>query len=103
VLVDDRGVDVGDLGTLGEAVDNEGIQVVLRATSSTLVELRARAVERQLGVIAFPAFAQRTNDYDQLRAQIAQTRTDELEYLGLALYGPKRTVRELTGSLGLLR
>jgi hypothetical protein len=28
---------------------------------------------------------------------------DSLDYLGLALYGPQRTLRRLTGGLALLR
>jgi hypothetical protein len=34
---------------------------------------------------------------------VGQTPAAELEYLGIALYGPRRSVSRLTGSLRLLR
>ena len=52
-------------------------------------------------MIGMPAFAHRTNDYDEFRALVTQT--DAPDYLGLALYGPHKTLRSLTGSFGLLR
>jgi hypothetical protein len=63
--------------------------------------LRARAVEAEVGVVGFPRFGQTTNDYEHFRALVAETA--DPEYLGLAFYGPGKTIRRLTGSLGLLR
>jgi hypothetical protein len=74
---------------------------VLRAPAGELRALRTRAVLAEVGVIGMPAFGQQTNDYDEFRALVAET--PEPAYLGLALYGPQKTVRRLTGSLGLLR
>ena len=74
---------------------------VLRAPAAELRALRARAVQAEVGVIGMPAFGQATNDYEEFRALVAET--PEPAYLGLALYGPHKTVRRLTGSLGLLR
>ena len=74
---------------------------VLRAPAAELRALRARAVEAEVGVVGMPAFAHRTNDYDEFRALV--TRTEAPDYLGLALYGPFKTLRRLTGSLALLR
>jgi hypothetical protein len=74
---------------------------VLRAAAGQLPELRARAVEADVGVIAFPAFGQTTTDYAAFRAMVAETEAPE--YLGLAFYGEGKKVRRLTGSLGLLR
>jgi hypothetical protein len=76
---------------------------VLRAPGGALASLRTRALDTDVGVIAFPTFGQQTTDYDEVRARVAQTPTGELRYLGLALYGPRRAVAKLTGSLGLLR
>jgi hypothetical protein len=76
---------------------------VLRAPGATLAELHVRALDADVGVIAFPTFGQQTTDYDEFRAHVARTPTGELRYLGLAFYGPKRAVGRLTGSLGLLR
>jgi hypothetical protein len=74
---------------------------VLRAPAVELAALRARAVEAEIGVVGFPASGQTTTDYEAFRAMVAETASPE--YLGLAFYGPAKTVRRLTGSLGLLR
>jgi len=74
---------------------------VLRASAEQLPALRAKALEAEVGVVGFPVHGQRTNDYDTFRELVA--RTPEPEYLGLAFYGPGKTLRRLTGSLGLLR
>jgi hypothetical protein len=76
---------------------------VLRAPRGELGGLRARASEAGLGVIAFPAVGQQTNDYDEVREAVARTPTDALEYLGVAVHGPRRAVGRLTGRLPLLR
>ena len=76
---------------------------ILKAAATDLQGLHARAREADLAVIAFPAFGQQTTDYDAFCAQVAQTPTTDLRYLGIALAGHGRTVRRLTGSLGLLR
>jgi hypothetical protein len=74
---------------------------VLRAAASELPALRARAVAAEVGVVGFPRFGQTTTDYEHFRAMGAST--DAPEYLGLAFYGDGKTLRRLTGSLGLLR
>jgi len=74
---------------------------VLRARATELPALRAKALEAEVGVVGFPAHGQTTTDYEAFRAMVAET--DSPAYLGLAFYGPSKTVRRLTGSLGLLR
>jgi hypothetical protein len=76
---------------------------VLRAPRSELVELRRRAVADGVSVVDFPVFGQQTNDYDEFRGMVAATPAAELSYLGVAVYGPQRAVRRLTGQLALLR
>ena len=73
---------------------------MLRAPAGELAELRRRAVEAEVGVVGFPASGQTTTDYDAFRAMVAGLTAPD--YLGLALYGPRRTLRRLTGSLPLL-
>jgi hypothetical protein len=75
---------------------------VLGAARSALSPLRARAVQAGVGVIDIPALGQQTNDYDEVRAYVARTATADLEYLGLALYGSRRAVSRVTGTLRLL-
>ena len=74
---------------------------VLRAAAEELPRLRAKALEAEVGVIAFPAAGQTTTDYEAFRAMVAETAAPD--YLGLAFYGDRKTLRRLTGSLGLLR
>ena len=56
-----------------------------------------------MGVIDIPAVGQQTNDYDEVRAHVAGTATADLEYLGVALHGPRRAVGRVSGNLRLLR
>ena len=74
---------------------------VLRAPAGELPTLRARAVAADIGVVGFPSPGQQTTDYEDFRARVATAA--DLDYLGLALYGPQRALRRLTGSLALLR
>jgi hypothetical protein len=74
---------------------------ILKARPEQLKELRAKAVAAEVGVVAFPVNGQQTTDYEDFRAMVATL--TEPDYLGLALYGPDKLVRKLTGSFGLLR
>ena len=75
---------------------------VLRATRAELGDLRVRAGAAGLRVVDFPAFGQQTNDYDEVRDAVARTPTAALEYIGVAVHGPRRAVGRLTGRLALL-
>jgi hypothetical protein len=75
---------------------------VLGAARESLSDLRARALLAGVGVIDIPALGQQTNDYDEVRAYVARTATEDLEYLGLALHGSRRAVSRVTGTLRLL-
>jgi Protein of unknown function (DUF2000) len=76
---------------------------ILRAPSGALTALHAGAVEADLGVVAMPVFGHQTNDYDEFRELVARTPGAELRFLAVAVHGPRRQVRRLTGSFGLLR
>jgi Protein of unknown function (DUF2000) len=76
---------------------------VLKAPRAALVELRGRAADAGLGVIDFPTFGQQTTDYEAVRSAVAATAAADLQYLGVAVYGPRRPVGRLTGNLALLR
>ena len=78
--------------------------LVLRAPATRLSELRAQAAASEdVGVIDFPSYCQQTNDYDEVRRRVAAIPTAELRYLAILLYGPRRAVSRLTGSLALLK
>jgi len=76
---------------------------VLGAEAAALPVLRSDAVERGLVVVDLPAAGQQTTDYEAFRAAVAEANVAELRYLAILVSGPPKTVRKLTGSLGLLR
>jgi hypothetical protein len=95
------GADFADgTGAVHAGLFREGLPV-LKAPAEGLIALRERAVAAEVGVIGFPVNGHQTNDYDEFVAMLASS--EDVSYLGLALYGPAKAVRRLTGSLGLLR
>jgi hypothetical protein len=76
---------------------------ILAASREQLSQLHARAVRHGVGVVDFPAFGQQTTDYEAVISRVAQTPAADLEYLGVALHGPRRAVSRVTGNLRLLR
>ena len=77
---------------------------VLRASAEQLHDLRTQAAAREgVTVHDMTQIAQRARTYDQMSATLAGTKPEDVEYLGLALYGPRATVDSLTGALPLYR
>jgi hypothetical protein len=76
---------------------------ILATTAEALPELRKRASELGLLVVDFCDAAQETRAYPDYTARLAATPEPELRYLGIAVFGPKRLVNRLAGSLPLLR
>ena len=76
---------------------------VLGADAADLPALRSAAVERGVLGVDLPAAGQQTTDYDDFRAAVAEAEPVELRYLAVLVSGAPKTVRRLTGSLGLLR
>jgi hypothetical protein len=77
---------------------------ILQATPAQLRETyRAGQAQHDLVVVGFTNAAQATLTYTDYTQTIATMRSDEVSFLGIALYGPKRLVNRLTGKLALLR
>jgi hypothetical protein len=77
---------------------------VLRASAEQLHDLRAQAATRDgVTVHDMTQVAQRSRTYDQMSATLSGTKAEDIEYLGLALYGPRPTIDSLTGALPLYR
>ena len=91
---------VDGVGGVHAGLFREGLPV-LKAPAAELAALRARAVALDVGVVGMPVNGQQTTDYEAFREMVASI--SEPAYLGIALYGPARAVRRLTGSLALLR
>lgn len=77
---------------------------ILKADAGAIKDIRLRAGEVESLLIAgFTDVAQTSKTYDEYMQRISRVPSDELEYLGIALYGDKKLVNKLTGSLPLLR
>jgi hypothetical protein len=69
-----------------------------------LRRLRLDAAEdRELLAVDFTDAALTTLNYDDYTRKIGGIESGRLEYRGLALYGPRKAVERLSGSLPLLR
>ncbi|WLQ15854.1 DUF2000 domain-containing protein [Hahella aquimaris] len=78
---------------------------ILRAEGVRLRNLREELKEHepQLTVIDLTSATMTTKSYEAYAEKLLSTPVDELEYLGVALCGPKKIVNKFTGNLGLLR
>lgn len=75
---------------------------ILRADD--LGTLRAQAAARpDITVHDMHQVAQRARTYEQMSATLSGTKPEDIQYLGLALYGPRAAVDSLTGALPLYR
>jgi hypothetical protein len=76
---------------------------VLAAPGVELPTVRAKAVAAGLDVVDFPVQGQETNDYAEFRRLVGATVAAELRYLGVMIYGARKTVSRIVGRYGLLR
>ena len=98
------GVDVEDAsGNVHRGITTHPIPI-LKADGDLIKEIRLRASDADnLLIVDFTDAAQTTTTYDAYTSKIGAMSTEELTYLGIALYGDKKVVNRLTGSLPLLR
>lgn len=79
---------------------------VLKANEDKIGEIRKTLYDKQFNdvtVVDFSQVAQRCNIYDEFIKAAANASIDDFQYYGIALYGPKKLVNKLTGSLPLLK
>ncbi|HEY7357644.1 MAG TPA: DUF2000 domain-containing protein [Ktedonobacterales bacterium] len=77
---------------------------ILKADGEALKRLWAQATAGgDVFVVDFTDAAQTTRAYEDYTQKIRATPSEQLHYLGLALYGKREVVNRLTGSLPLLR
>jgi hypothetical protein len=77
--------------------------VVLSAREESLVALEARAHEKGLTTLVFLGRAQGMRSYEAYRESVAETGAADLDIDALLLYGPRKAVSQVTGSLPSLR
>ncbi|AKL97314.1 hypothetical protein CACET_c38860 [Clostridium aceticum] len=57
----------------------------------------------EIKVIGFNEVAQKSLSYDDYEIKLHSTEKQQINYLGLCLYGPKKKINKITGSLKMLR
>lgn len=57
----------------------------------------------EIKVIGFSDVAQKSLSYEDYELKLSLTGKDQINYLGLCLYGPKKKINKLTGNLKMLR
>jgi hypothetical protein len=78
---------------------------ILKGSAGLLKEMREalKPRETELTVVDLTSATRTTRSYEEYARQLRNTPPEQLEYLGVALCGPQKTVNSFTGSLGLLR
>lgn len=79
---------------------------ILRGTRPVLKELRETLSQpgfQDLTVVDFSELAQGCKTYDEFIEKMGRAPESTLEYIGVAICGPKKKVNQLTGSMPLLR
>lgn len=94
-LVDASGVAHPGLIPIGIAI--------LSAETAELPSIRAKAMQRALGVVDFPVQGQQTNDYEAFGLAVSRVETDQLHYVGVGVYGSRKDVGKIVGKYGLLK
>jgi hypothetical protein len=57
----------------------------------------------EIKVIGFSDIAQKSLSYEDYELKLSSTNKDQINYLGICLYGPKKKINKLTGNLKMLR
>lgn len=79
---------------------------VLGASREIIKNLREGCYQEaaaDLTLIDFNTVAQRSKYYEDYTSRLAAVPREQLEYLGLCIYGAEKRINKLTGSLQLLR
>lgn len=92
-------------GRLHEGVTNIPIPI-LTLDHVNIKELYDRLYEHgdeDILMIGFNNVAQRSLHYDDYEMKLSSVTKDDIGYLGLCLYGPKKKINKITGNLKMLR
>jgi len=79
---------------------------ILKSNLKQLRELRNVLYEdkyKKCLVVDFTNTAQTSKTYVDYKDKLISTKLDKLDYLGIAVYGSKKIINSLVGSIGLLR
>lgn len=79
---------------------------ILRGTRSSIKQMREKLYQpdfQDLTVVDFSDLAQGCKTYGEFIEKMGRVPESALQYFGVAICGPKKTVNKLTGSMPLLR
>lgn len=79
---------------------------ILKGNKEFLKDLREKLYQEEyqdMIVADFSDVAQSCKTYDEYIDKISKINSKDITYFGIALYGNKKQVNKLTGSIGLLR
>ena len=96
-------VDGKDAGGQVHAGINPHPVPALVAGGLQLRRFKALADERDPTVVGFNEVARRSRTHVEYLDALAVTEPDDMEYVGLAVFGPRKDVDKLTGKLSLAR
>ncbi|MGN2616569.1 DUF2000 domain-containing protein [Aliivibrio fischeri] len=75
---------------------------ILASSSHKIKEIR-ESLKEEATLVDFSNVAQTTKNYQDYSDKLAATRPEDIEYLGIAIYGTKKIINKHTGNLGLIR
>jgi Protein of unknown function (DUF2000) len=76
---------------------------VSAAPAEALDHLRAKALKDGIDVVDFPSQGQQTTDYGKFGALVREVPTEALTYVGVGLYGARKSVGRIVGRFSLLK
>ncbi|WP_040984349.1 DUF2000 domain-containing protein [Oceanobacillus jeddahense] len=100
------GEDVADLSGVEHAGIVKNPIPILKGDTGLLHQLRDKTMTDKfsdLTVVDFSNAAQRCKTYEEYIAKLQEKSKSDYQYYGLGIYGEKKKVNRLTGSLALLR
>lgn len=76
---------------------------MLQTSGEKLKELRIQALEKGFDVVDFSKEGQQTKDYEEYLSMMSMIKTENVEYLGIAIIGTKNGVSKLTKHIDMIR
>lgn len=79
---------------------------ILKANKEQVKTIREQLYQPEFAevvVVDFSDVAQSCKNYDEYISKMADIDENQLNYMGIGLFGPKKAVNKLTGSMPLLR
>lgn len=79
------------------------IPIPILASSPESIKAIRSSLKDEATLVDFSNVAQSTKNYQDYSKKLASTKAEDIEYLGIAVYGTKKVVNKYTGNLGLIR